>query len=716
MEDEFEERDNDLISSNDISKLVDGKNVEEISLKIIEAYNFVESAIKKDPIGREQIETSSQKIKEKYKEDTIKEKLKNLENARILLKDKFFGIDKQIDELIDGITSWYIVPEAQCRPVIFNLWGMTGCGKTTLIRELANMIRKPLVEISSSVYAGESGEDFSYSITKTAEKYDKVPAILMIDDLQLCRTKTETGHEKNDSRMGQLWSLLSDGKIAQLSDEYLSSLIGGLKVKLLSYKALKDQTKNYNGIFNFTNNSQRSIFQSLEKDYFLTEYKWTLYDYNVSQVLSAIKMQNKFDIIVDGLLNDYENTVLYLINELYKINAKNYIDFKYACIIICGNLDEVYPDAEVLDPDIEADTLHKLSLEIGVPNIKMALLDRFRPEQISRLGNNHIIFPAFKKDDFYKIIHNEVANILSFFNENFELKLICKDELYSTIYKEGVYPSQGVRPVLTTIGNIFHTQISKFISHIKIQELSFDIEYTVTIDENERCINFYDSDNLVVSYPIELKLKDVRRPRSDRESFIPAVHEAGHAFCGLLLGNPPLNIYSRTSSHTAHTEFANEGKAATREEYFNLIVLYCAGFVAEEVFFGKEFVTDGCNLDLRTATKLAAKYFSSNSFGKQLGYYVPRIFDGEGSDFALIRSEEMEKNIELFLKKALRKSRKIIKKNKDIVIELAKMIVAKGVVGTSDIMKFKKEYKIKSVDKLSNAIKKFKRNLEISKE
>jgi cell division protease FtsH len=194
------------------------------------------------------------------------------------------------------------------------------------------------------------------------------------------------------------------------------------------------------------------------------------------------------------------------------------------------------------------------------------------------------------------------------------------------------------------------------------------------------------------------------------------VHEAGHAFCGLLLGNPPLNIYSRTSSHTAHTEFANEGKAATREEYFNLIVLYCAGFVAEEVFFGKEFVTDGCNLDLRTATKLAAKYFSSNSFGKQLGYYVPRIFDGEGSDFALIRSEEMEKNIELFLKKALRKSRKIIKKNKDIVIELAKMIVAKGVVGTSDIMKFKKEYKIKSVDKLSNAIKKFKRNLEISKE
>ena len=53
-----------------------------------------------------------------------------LEEAAIILKKEFVGIDTIIDEVIHSIEPWYIYPQGQIRPTIINLWGMTGVGKT----------------------------------------------------------------------------------------------------------------------------------------------------------------------------------------------------------------------------------------------------------------------------------------------------------------------------------------------------------------------------------------------------------------------------------------------------------------------------------------------------------------------------------------------------------------------------------------------------------
>ena len=60
--------------------------------------------------------------------DILNEKKVRLEAARIALKEKFFGIDTIIDQVISGINSWYFFAEYQSRPRIINLWGMTGVG------------------------------------------------------------------------------------------------------------------------------------------------------------------------------------------------------------------------------------------------------------------------------------------------------------------------------------------------------------------------------------------------------------------------------------------------------------------------------------------------------------------------------------------------------------------------------------------------------------
>ncbi len=59
----------------------------------------------------------------------IEQREHELAKARADLQEAFVGIDDVIDELIDGIRVWYLMPEVLSHPVILNLWGMTRVGK-----------------------------------------------------------------------------------------------------------------------------------------------------------------------------------------------------------------------------------------------------------------------------------------------------------------------------------------------------------------------------------------------------------------------------------------------------------------------------------------------------------------------------------------------------------------------------------------------------------
>jgi hypothetical protein len=67
---------------------------------------------------------------------------KNLQLQQIAaqLKTELFGIDPIIDRVIDSVRAWYVLPELVSRPVIVCLWGLTGTGKTQLVRRLARLL------------------------------------------------------------------------------------------------------------------------------------------------------------------------------------------------------------------------------------------------------------------------------------------------------------------------------------------------------------------------------------------------------------------------------------------------------------------------------------------------------------------------------------------------------------------------------------------------
>lgn len=71
-------------------------------------------------------------------------------------------------------------------------------------------------------------------------------------------------------------------------------------------------------------------------------------------------------------------------------------DYSRLLIFVCGNLDEMYEDiaTSVDDCDSNADIFHALTSKLSVIDVKRALNQRFKPEQVARLGNEHVIYPS----------------------------------------------------------------------------------------------------------------------------------------------------------------------------------------------------------------------------------------------------------------------------------------------------------------------------------
>jgi cell division protease FtsH len=83
-----------------------------------------------------------------------------LRQIAIELKTELFGIDEVIDRVIDAVRAWYVLPDIITRPVIVNLWGLTGTGKTQLTRSLAKKLGfyDRLIEVQMDGFSNGGGE------------------------------------------------------------------------------------------------------------------------------------------------------------------------------------------------------------------------------------------------------------------------------------------------------------------------------------------------------------------------------------------------------------------------------------------------------------------------------------------------------------------------------------------------------------------------------
>lgn len=655
---------------------------------------------------------------EEYRKNLL-EKKNLLDNAIVQLKSEFIGIDNVIDQIADAIASWLFFPEMQEKPVIINLWGLTGIGKTSLVKRFSQ-----LIDYNEKYYRFDLGEstgkyfDIQDSFKEIYENCDKEPFIIGLDEFQFARTINEKQEEIDKSSSRAIWDLLDSGKFDLIDFNYNIGVFSKLikKLDLALNKGVEVEkglvTKNYeihkdilelseDDDNNEDDDSDEVSKIKREKNiYFLPEVNLTNIFYAVSDMfLSKSELREKLNEL------DGESTIEYLI-QLYKKTLKpKTVDCSKALVFVMGNLDEVYSMTHDFNPDMNADEFNKQSLKISVTQVKNALLARFRSEQIARLGNIHIIYPSFTSEAFHQIIDLELSKIQKKIKAIYNFDLTFDKGINNLIYEEGVYPTQGTRPLFTTVQQIVNARLGKILNEVYINGYFVDrLHFAIdkegsTSDSISLVIEFYKDGKLVHTWSDKqtLVLGKLRQEKLNDEQAIVAVHESGHAITSsILMRTIPDSIFSVTadSNSQGFVLARPQWNYISKKEVVNRLAVLMGGLVAERIVFGDENITIGASSDLQNATKLATYVLYACGMGNMLALFGNENMDETPSVIFDDAREGINREAKALLEAAEDLAQKTLEKQKVLLLQLANYLSDKRAVNKELMMDFLIKYAV----------------------
>lgn len=512
-----------------------------------------------------------------------------LENARHELKQHFIGLDDIIDEIISKISPWYIMPDLVNRPLIVCLWGMTGVGKTDLVRRLVKLIsyQDKFAEVQMTIDNTKSS-----SIESTLSDNENIelgkPYILLLDEIQRFRSVEKDGMENHTNSFKDIWDLLSDGKLTP--DVDLNTLFSML-FSFKKYEKIKAGEKKLDE----DEEAEDYLDYRFEGDYYGAKRLKRLLQLDKSyEEIIKMKPEEKFKLLMEAV-------------ETKKIYEHK--DYTKGLIFISGNIDEAYHVANSTDDvDYDADLYHKLTKQINIIDIKKALKKRFKPEQIARFGNNNIIYPSMSRNSFQELISRRINEICNKIESTTGYIVNVSSDINNLIYRNGVFPVQGTRPLFSTINDIMERNILEFIYQAKINGISSK-NFTISHSDKNMYATFgpNDDETLVIDYEGDIdKIRKKNSTSLDRKYGI-AVHEAGHAVLySVLLKVAPPQIITLTTNDYANGYVSMHQTSQTFNMLFKVMVILYGGAAAEELVFGSEYRCSGAASDINRATAIAA--------------------------------------------------------------------------------------------------------------
>jgi cell division protease FtsH len=528
----------------------------------------------------------------------IDQKREDLNRVAAQLKTEFFGLDDIIDRVMDRLTAWYIFPQLITRPVIINLWGMTGVGKTQLVRRIAALLNfgDRFVEVVM-----DGGSTHGYwssslsSILRESKIEEGAPGILLLDEIQRFRTVDNVGNDVKVERFQDIWTLLSDGKFS--SD---SSIFNEIEM-MLAQRLYKPETpKKVGG----APDAEETREETSEK----------LSPWQARHIKKTLRLSQSVREIMTWTADD----LLQIVQQQQQRESWEY-DYTKLIIFISGNLDSAFTGSTSTDDcDTDADFYHELTKSVSIAKVKRSLRERFKPEQIARLGNNHIIYPSMNRASYCKLIE---STCLKYLNEmtaisgvGFEIDRSVLEE----IYDNSVFPTQGTRPVFSSIHLIF----SSLLVSATFWAIENEIDHVTFIMHDSKHVQAI-GNGLRTILPVELNVNERKEKTSRDFKTLVAVHEAGHAVLYALLTKTcpfevKINIASFDGGYMLEQPEGDKD-GVTKETIRNRICILFGGRAAEEVVFGSNHIVTGGESDIGTATMLASSYVRQYSFGDTLG-------------------------------------------------------------------------------------------------
>lgn len=608
-----------------------------------------------------------------------KQKILKLKEVTEKLKKEFVGLDSIIDSLIAQITPWYVTPEVLDKPLVISLWGITGTGKSSLIRKTINYLE--LQKNSFFFDCGENFENSSDSIGRQLDNFfddtdefmaDSDPygelkgtarrCVFVFDEFQLARTIDELGNSIPKPSLRSIWNLMDSGilDIVDFSwglnrlDDYITEL-SFVYAEHPEFDAIKD------GRF-LRENCQ--IIEDVYLSSLYTEYS-DLNDQERSRDLPyPIIPNNRLSILVKFLnkqkhglgaevsviikKSESLGEVIEVLKKYQKYLGKpKLINCSKSIIFLLGNLDEAFSMSKDINPDIDADLYHEITSQVNIMDVKNTLTNYFRPEQIGRIGNNSIVYPSLRKIDFQEIISRELSKKAVAFKDISGIDLKFSKNIEGLLYSEGVYPSHGLRPTFTTVNSIIGSKFSSFLieatDDTKIIELDCGNIYEVPSIEI-KCILKKESGEIEkeLSFTEALNLGRLRDISRCKKAPLMAIHEASHAVLyTYLTGKYPRAIVGLSSSGGGETYMdtsdSEEAKMSpsSKIELQRDIKVSLAGYYGERYFYPSQDVSFGSSSDIRHAWR------SFTDCVYKYGYFEPQEYvstgqcDAEGNSYGV---------------------------------------------------------------------------------
>lgn len=537
----------------------------------------------------------------------IAQRNERLRQVRAELKDELFGIDAIIDRVIDAVRAWYVLPEIVHRPVIVCLWGLTGTGKTQLVRLLAQRLGfyDRFVEVQMDGFSHGSGY-WSSSISGMLGDSgieEGESGIVLLDEFQRFRTINDKGADLKVERYQDVWALLSDGRLPPVLS-FMNDLDSSLAGAMYDNDRQAAQEDADDGSGDGTRARRKR------------PRRFSLEPYEARELKRSLKLK-------ETLLEIMAWTPEQVQDRLHAFRAQPErwgTDYSKLLVFVAGNLDEMYRSVatRVEDCDTDADIFHQFTCRLSVIDVKKALGQRFKPEQIARLGNNHLVYPSLNRATYERLIAGLCARYADEVGQTSQLQIEIDFEVQEEIYANAVFPAQGTRPLFSSV----HALLSAAMIDSALWALEQGarpgdaLRISVANDRRHLCAR-WESRQRMAAVGFELnRLK--QRTNADFRALL-AVHEAGHALLyGLLLRQVPLEVKINVASFDGGYNSFLPLRAESRRDMLDMICVGLGGRAAEALVFGLDACTTGAQEDLRQATADAAQFVRRVGFGGRL--------------------------------------------------------------------------------------------------
>ncbi|HEY9072064.1 MAG TPA: hypothetical protein VIV61_17525 [Candidatus Ozemobacteraceae bacterium] len=552
--------------------------------------------------------------------DMIQSRKAILEAARQTLCAEFIGIDAAIDAVIRSLEPWYLFPELLTRPVVINLWGMTGVGKTSLVKRLVELIGFQNQFFWFDLGDKSSSLSFHDSYARLAGRAEDAPLIVAFDEVHHARCLDERGLEATEDRNRPMWELLDSGTVQSIvwSHRFFDPAALADKIEGLLAKGVRIRRGEFTtGIKLAEHELDRRFKQEKSRLFIPPELFDSLLEIGGKEL--GIRLKSDLE---KHLRTLSDQQAVRFLRQLAACTVRSVTKrFSHLLVFIMGNLDEAFPMSNDFSADHDADMFYRQSLKVTIPQVKEALKKRFRKEQIARMGNTHILLPAIQKKHFEQIIRRELDEISRHVSERFNIGLEFGDSVRQLVYAEGVYPTQGYRPLFSTIHHLLKGNIGSFLAETFASPVPIG-RILLAVEAKHLTATFEGRDGILFTRTREIQtpLSDLRRCRQDDQQAATAVHESGHGVVQMVLGLViPNALHSVTSDSDYNGFMVCEGRdqPMTRRVVLNEAAILLGGFVAEKLVFGTTEITLGSTSDIARATDIVCRAWKRSGLGSK---------------------------------------------------------------------------------------------------